>query len=116
MILIYLFLYTLTEEDELSSGGTSERYMSFVDGRGWWDKEGSVIIWSVISSSTSSRSAAISNTDAGSSNVSESLWLKSEDSENGDSGNDLTRARVWLSSAGRSIMVEVDSGDNGTGG
>ena len=116
MILIYLFLYILTEEDELSSGGTSERYVLFVDGRGWWDKEGSVSIWSGISSSTSSRSAAMSNTDAGTSNVYESLWLKSEDSENGDSGNDLTRTRVWLSSAGGSVMVEVDSGDNGTGG
>ena len=116
MMFIYLFLYILMEEDELNSGSTSVRYMSFVDGRGWWDKKGSVSISSGISSSKSSGSVTISNTDAGSSNLCKSLWLKSGDSENGDSGNDLMRTCAWSSSAGGSVMVEVDSGNNGTSG
>ena len=58
----------------------------------------------------------MSNTDAGSSNVCESLWLKNGDSESDDSDNDLMRTCVWSSSTGGSIMVEVNSGNNGTSG
>ena len=58
----------------------------------------------------------MSNTDAGSSNVSGSLWLNSRDSENSDSVNDLMRTCVWSSSAGGYVTVEVDSGDSGTCG
>ena len=57
----------------------------------------------------------MSNTDAGSSNVSGSLWLNSRDSANGDSVNVLMGTCVWSSSAGGSVTVEVDSEDNGTG-
>ena len=58
----------------------------------------------------------MSNTDAGSSNASESLWLNSGDSANGDSGNVLMRTCVWSSSAGGFVTVKVDSEDNGAGG
>ena len=73
-------------------------------------------ISSGISSITVLGSGAMSSADAGSSNVSGSLGLNSGYSENGDSYNVWLRTCIWSSSAGRSVLVEVDSGDSGTGG
>ena len=58
----------------------------------------------------------MSNTDAGSSNVIELLWLNSGVSANGDSGNVLMRTGAWSSSAGGSVTVKVDFEDNRAGG
>ena len=76
----------------------------------------SVSVSSGISGFTSSGSVAMSNADAGSSNVSGLLWLNSGDSTNSDSGNVLMRICVWSSSAGGFTMVRIDSGDSGTCG
>ena len=75
-----------------------------------------ISVLSGINSFTFSGSIAMSNADDGGSNVSESLWLNSTYSANGDSGNILMRICVWSSSAGVSTMAEVDSEDNGTCG
>ena len=56
----------------------------------------------------------MSNTDAGSSNVSESLCLNRGNPKNGDSGNVLMRTCLQSSTTGESL-VEVDPGDSGTG-
>ena len=57
----------------------------------------------------------MSNVDAGNSNISRSLWLNSGYSTNSDKCNILMKTCVWSSSAGGSVMAEVDSGDGGTG-
>ena len=76
----------------------------------------SVSILSGISSFTSLGSVAMSNEDFGTNNESESLWFNKGDYEKGDSGNVLTKTYVWSSSAGGSVMIEVDSRDSRTCG
>ena len=82
------------------SGSTTWGYMSLISGREWSDKYGSVIISSGICSSLASGSVTVSSANAGSSDVSESLILNSEDSANGDSGDILMRIDVSSSGTG----------------
>ena len=56
----------------------------------------------------------IESIDTGSSGVSESLILNSGDSLNGDIGSTLVRTGISSSGSAGPVIVEVESGENGT--
>ena len=86
--------------------------MTLIGVKGMSDKRRGVSISSDISSSIASGWAAILSVDAVSSGVIGLLRLHSGDSANCDNGNILIRKYISSSGGGRSVMVEVDSGDS----